>query len=95
MSNEATNEPWRTIVGRPRIWQGVGLTLLGALWLTLAAFGSEPWRWIVGAAWVVIGVLLLSVAVFDRRHGRGRYAATPLVVRAPERPVDVTGSSQR
>lgn len=94
MSNDATNEPWRTIVGRPRVWQGVGSTLLGVVWLVLAALGTEPWRWIVGSLWLLIGVLLLVVAVSDRRHGRGRYAATPLVVRAPERPADVTGSSR-
>lgn len=86
MRNDATSDPWRMIVGRPRVWQGGGLSLLGALWLTLAGFGSEPWRWIVGGAWIVIGLFNLAVAISDRRHGRGRYAPTPLVVRAPERP---------
>ncbi|WIB77484.1 hypothetical protein DEJ28_17855 [Curtobacterium sp. MCPF17_002] len=88
MSNEAGRDPWRTIVGRPRIWQGIAWTLIGVLWLTLAVLGTETWRWVIGGVWTVLGGVLLTVAISDRRHGRGRYTATPLTVRGAVRPED-------
>ncbi|WFR67464.1 hypothetical protein P9139_02610 [Curtobacterium flaccumfaciens] len=60
-------------MGRPAVWQGVVWIAIGAVWLALAAFEAGVWRWIVGGAWVVLGVLVLAVALFDRKHGLGRY----------------------
>ena len=36
--------------------------------------GGDAWRWIVGGAWIALGVGRIAVAVWDRRHRRGRYA---------------------
>ena len=80
MSNDAeTTSIGRALVGRPRIWQGAGFLVLGIVWLALA--GPEPWRWVVGGAWIAVGGLQLVVALVDHRNGCGRYApvsrATP------------------
>jgi len=65
---------WRSIVGRPWVWQAVGWLVIGAVWIVLAIGGHEAWRWVVGVAWIVLGGLMLAVAVWDRRHRQGRYA---------------------
>lgn len=74
MSDGAESQTlWRSIVGRPWIWQAVVWIVIGVAWIVLAVGGDGVWRWIVGGAWLVIGVLWMFVAVSDRRHGRGRY----------------------
>ena len=75
MSDDADGQAlWRSIVGRPRVWQGVVWIAIGLVWIALAVGGEEVWRWVVGGLWSVIGALYLFVAIWDRRHGRGRYA---------------------
>lgn len=75
MSDDADGQAlWRSIVGRPRVWQGVAWIAIGLVWIALAVGGDGVWRWVVGGVWSVIGVLFLLVAIWDRRHGRGRYA---------------------
>ncbi|GAA3337730.1 hypothetical protein GCM10017714_05980 [Curtobacterium pusillum] len=70
-----TRDTWRSIVGYPYRWQGVGLAVLGLFWLGLVVTGDRQlWRLIVGVAWLALGVTLLVVSLSDHRHGRGRYA---------------------
>jgi len=74
MSDDADAQAlWRSIVGRPWIWQAVVWIVIGVAWIVLAVGGDGVWRWIVGGVWLVIGMLWMFVAVSDRRHGRGRY----------------------
>ncbi|WP_439693142.1 hypothetical protein ACRQ4B_02550 [Curtobacterium sp. SP.BCo] len=74
MSDDADGEAlWRTIVGRPWVWQGVVWIAIGLVWIGLAVGAEGVWRWIAGGIWLGIGVLWLFVAISDRRHGRGRY----------------------
>jgi len=77
MSDDAGDEQlWRSIVGRPALWMAVAWTALGVVWLAFAAIegGDDAWRWIIGAVWIALGVGRIAVAVWDRRHHRGRYA---------------------
>ncbi|WP_336696725.1 hypothetical protein [Curtobacterium sp. USHLN213] len=77
MSDDAGDEQlWRSIVGRPALWMAVAWTALGAVWIVFAAVegGDDAWRWIIGAGWTALGVGRIAVAVWDRRHHRGRYA---------------------
>ncbi|MFJ2978744.1 hypothetical protein ACIPEP_07785 [Curtobacterium sp. NPDC087082] len=77
MSDGAGDEQlWRSIVGRPALWMAVAWTALGVVWLVFAAVegGDDAWRWIIGAVWIALGVGRIAVAVWDRRHHRGRYA---------------------
>jgi hypothetical protein len=74
MSDDADAQAlWRSIVGRPWVWQAVAWIVIGAAWIALAVGADGVWRWIVGGIWLGIGVLWLFVAISDRRHGRGRY----------------------
>ncbi len=76
MSDGAGDEQlWRSIVGRPALWMAVAWTALGVVWLVFAAVegGDDAWRWIIGAVWIALGVGRIAVAVWDRRHHRGRY----------------------
>ncbi|MDR6573458.1 hypothetical protein J2X60_002104 [Curtobacterium sp. 320] len=77
MSDDAGDEQlWRSIVGQPALWMAVAWTALGVVWLVFAAVegGDDAWRWIIGAVWIALGVGRIAVAVWDRRHHRGRYA---------------------
>ncbi|MDP4332099.1 hypothetical protein Q7F20_01845 [Curtobacterium sp. A7_M15] len=76
MSEDAGGEQlWRSIVGRPALWMAVAWTALGVVWLVFAGVEGhgEVWRWIIGGVWIALGVGRIAVAVWDRRHRRGRY----------------------
>ncbi|GAA4676483.1 hypothetical protein GCM10025780_21360 [Frondihabitans cladoniiphilus] len=61
-------------MGTPYRWVGVAWIALGFCWFALALTEKPAaYRWILGSFWTVFGLAMLLTALFDRRHGRGRY----------------------
>ncbi|GAA4189783.1 hypothetical protein GCM10022288_18140 [Gryllotalpicola kribbensis] len=76
MSEDDDRQPLiRAMFGRPRLWRGVLMTCLGAVWLALAiAEGLTTLRIVLGIVWSLLGVGYLVVGAYDRVHRSGAYA---------------------
>ena len=71
----------------PRISAGAIWSAIGFAWLLAAVFDeASTIRFVLGGLWLVTGVVMLVVAVRDRRRGRGYYA--PRSVMASTSPED-------
>ncbi|GAA4147153.1 hypothetical protein GCM10023068_22210 [Leifsonia shinshuensis] len=71
---------FRIAFGKPRIRNGVVPLVLAACWFCVTiSDGGNPWRYVIAVAWAVLGALMVTVAVRDRRHRRGAYAP-PVVI---------------
>ncbi|MDR6970771.1 hypothetical protein [Leifsonia shinshuensis] len=80
---ERQGEPrwFRVAFGKPRTWNGVVWLALAACWFAVSIVdGGQPWRYLLAALWAVLGGVVLTVAVRDRRHAGGAYAP-PVVER--------------
>lgn len=89
MSSDSSRPGIRWLVGRrPRIWVGVAWCTLGLAWLILAvlALPGQIWEWRIafGSIFLALGGVQLVVAVHDRRHWQGAYAAPALHQTEPE-----------
>jgi uncharacterized membrane protein HdeD (DUF308 family) len=62
------------MIGKPRISAGVAWCCFGLAWFLLAAFdGHTVMQFLLGTAWLALGVFHGVVALHDRKHGRGFY----------------------
>lgn len=70
----------RKLVGKPRIWVGVVWCSIGVAWILLAVLGEPtPSRIVLGAIWLLLGIVQGVVALLDRKNGRGFYQTAAAV----------------
>lgn len=76
MPEPQTDPRWlRVVFGKPRIGPGVFWLLFGFVSFVVAIAGNgRLWQYLIAACWVLLGATLFTVALRDRRLGRGAYA---------------------
>ncbi|WP_166785668.1 MULTISPECIES: hypothetical protein [Cryobacterium] len=64
----------RLMIGKPRIWVAAAWCCIGLAWILVVAFhGPTMTRILLGALWIMLGIFPGSIALHERKNGRGFY----------------------
>jgi peptidoglycan/LPS O-acetylase OafA/YrhL len=75
MGERQTESRWfRLAFGRPRLRQGLAWIGMALAWLAVTVTGGNQSGYLLSGVWALLGCVVLTVAVRDRRRGHGAYA---------------------